>query len=79
MLVKNEGDPVTRIEKQKVIAKAGISNLSIISAAVEFDSTLTYPYDFTILCASKVAGPEGEGAFELSIYAQDDGIKIRKV
>ena len=79
MLVKNEGEAVTRIEKQKVMAKAGISNLSIISAAVEFDEKLSYPYEFTILCGSKVAGPEGEGSFELTVFAQDDGIEIKKI
>ena len=69
MLVKNEGEAITRIEKQKVIAKAGISNLSTISAAVEFEEKLEYPYEFTILCGSKVAGPEGEGSFELTVFA----------
>ena len=43
---------------------------------IKFDEHVTYPYTFTLLCASAVAGPDGEGDYSVTIFTQDEKMEI---
>lgn len=79
MLGKCEGKLMTKIDKRQIMCKAGISDLKMLSSAVEFDESLSYPYSFTVVCGSRKPGSEGEGDFELTVYSRDPKIKIEKL
>lgn len=73
---KEQGGRIEKITRENVLGKAGISNLAIINAMIEFDSSVKYPYTFTVIAASAKAGPEGEGTFELTVFTQDPNGKV---
>ena len=59
LVQKQQGDKIAKIEKSLVVGKAGISNLAVINALVQFDDKVEYPYAFTLLVASARPGEEG--------------------
>jgi len=71
MVSREQGKLMTKIDKTRMISKAGISDLKVLSQEVEFDAKVSYPYSFTIVCGSKDAGPAGEGGFEIKVYSRD--------
>jgi len=79
LVMKNEGERITKLRMNLVVANVKISNLVLISGEVEFPENIDYPYTFTVLCGSKQSGPEGEGGFDLTIYAQDPKLKVVKI
>ena len=71
MVARLQGKIMAKLDKRALITKAGISDLKILSQEIEFDEKVSYPYSFTIVCGSRYAGPQGEGEFELKVYARD--------
>lgn len=67
---------MAKVDKRALMKKAGISDLSVLSSEIEFDSKVSYPYSFTVVCGSRFAGAKGEGEFELKVYARDPRVKI---
>ena len=43
---------------------------------VEFDNSVSYPYQYTLVVASHPKGPGGEGKYELTVFAQDSTFKL---
>jgi len=65
-----------KIDKRRMIAKAGINNLKRLSSEVEFIDEGSY----TIVCgAAKKLGYPGEGRFELKIYVRDPAATLTKL
>lgn len=70
---------MTKLSKRNIIMKAGISDLKMLSAEVNFDSKVSYPYSFTIVCGSRKPGAAGAGSFELKVFTQDSRMKLEKL
>jgi len=67
---------MTKIDKRRMLAKAGISNLKMLSAEVDFEEEISY----TIVCgAAKKKGKTGEGRFELKVYVRDPEATIERI
>jgi len=79
MASREQGKLLTKIQKSNIIMKAGITDLKTLSAEIDFDSKVDYPYTFTIVCGSQNAGPAGEGEFELKVYTRDTTMKLEKL
>ena len=78
MVSKESGKKIQRVDKSKMLAMSGApTNLNLITTECDFDRTVSYPYKFTMLVANANHGPEGEGTFELGIYAMDEKINVR--
>ena len=71
-----DGERINKINRANIVAKSGLSNLSVMSGEANFGKEFDYPYTFTIMCGSKVAGQGGEGQFELTVYARDPKMKV---
>ena len=56
-----EGERINKINRPNIVAKSSLSNLSVMSGEANFSKDYSYPYTFTIMCGSKVAGLGGEG------------------
>lgn len=74
-----EGERILKLARDTIVAKSNIINLNMVTAEVEFDSSFSYPYTFTLMCGSKKKGPEGEGGFDVTVYAQDKGLVVKKL
>jgi len=67
---------MVKIEKRKMLAKAGISNLKMLSAEVEFEEDGV----FTIVCgAAQKKGYKGVGKFEIKVFTRDPTMKLEKL
>ena len=56
-----------------------MSNLNVVTGEIEFDNSVKYPYTFTLMVGSKVAGPGGEGGYDVTVYAQDKDMTVTKL
>lgn len=74
-----EGERIVKLSSDEMVGKSAIINLNVVTGEVEFTSKYTYPYTFTLMCGSKKNGPEGEGGFDVTVYAQDKGLKVEKL
>jgi len=79
MVAKLQGKPMAKLDKRAIMAKAGITDLKVLSQEIEFDTKVSYPYVFTILCGSRFAGVKGEGEFELKVYTRDERMRLEKL
>jgi hypothetical protein len=79
MVSREQGGKITKISRENIVGKGGISNLAVINAMIEFDNTVSYPYNYSILCASAKAGVEGEGTFTLTVFAQDKAMTLKEL
>ena len=79
MVSREQGKVMLKPNKSHMITKAGITDLKILSAEIEFDEKVSYPYSFTIICGSHKAGPDGEGNFELKVYTRDAKMQLEKL
>ena len=70
---------MAKLNKRNLMMKAGISDLKVLSSAIEFDEKVSYPYTFTIVCGSRYAGQKGEGDFEIKVYSRDQKMKLVKL
>ena len=75
----NEGKLMSKLTKRTLHTITKVTDLKTISQEVEFDEKVNYPYSFTVICGSRRAGREGEGEFELKVYARDPKFKIEKL
>jgi len=74
-----DGNRIHRINKSAIVGKSALTNLSVVSGEITFSRNYSYPYTFTIMCGSKVAGSGGEGEFELTVYSRDKRMKLEKI
>ena len=79
MVSREQGGKITKISRENIVGKGGISNLAVINAMIEFDNTVSYPYNYSILCASAKAGVEGEGTFTLTVFTQDKAMTLKEL
>jgi hypothetical protein len=62
MISKNNGKRIAKLEKDLILTKSGNPiNLNIITSECHFDSSISYPYTFTLLVANTEHGAPGEG------------------
>jgi hypothetical protein len=64
-----EGKRISKISSDAMVGKSALVNLNVVTSEVEFTSKYSYPYTFTLMCGSKKAGPEGEGEFDVTVWA----------
>ena len=77
MVAKNNGKRITKVDKNTMVCKSGNPvNLNIVTAECDFDKSVSYPYTFTLMIANAENGAEGEGEFEIALYATDPNIKV---
>lgn len=74
--MKERGKKIAKLKRENVIAKAGLSNLNVVTGECDFPRSLDYPYSFTLMVGSQRAGPMGEGKYDLSIYTTDEKMKV---
>jgi len=80
MVSKEKGGKITRVDKTKMVCMSGApTNLNIVTSECDFDRTVSYPYKFTLMVANAENGAEGEGKFELGVYAMDDRTQVRRI
>ena len=65
-------------KKQNLVNKTALSDLKLLSSEIEFDSKVTYPAEYTIICGSKDKGLDGEGEFELKVYTTDKKMELTR-
>lgn len=74
-----DGNRIHKINKAAIVGKSSLTNLSVVSGEITFSRNFSYPYTFTIMCGSKVAGQGGEGDFDLTVYARDPRMKLEQL
>ena len=79
VVANEDGMRIQRINKQRIVGKSALSNLSVISSNITFSNNLNYPCTLTIMCGSRIAGPEGEGKFELTVYTSDKKMQLKAI
>ena len=79
MVSREQGKLMLKPNKQRLVTFSKVTNLKILSAEIEFDERVSYPYTFTIVCGSNKSGSEGEGNFELKVYTRDPKMKLEKL
>lgn len=72
----NRGKKITKFNRDQIIAKAGLSNLNVVTGECDFPKSYDYPYSFTLMVGSQKPGIAGEGKFDLSIYSTDSRMKV---
>jgi hypothetical protein len=78
MLSKNEGKPIKKVDIEKIVTRSGNPvNLMTISSDCSFDTSVSYPYTFSLLVANTGKGPSGEGEFEVTVYSTDSSMKVQ--
>ncbi len=77
MVYKNNGERISKQNSKMQISRAGPINLNTITEECDFDKSVKYPYTFTILIANMNHGKEGEGEFELAVYARDPNVTVK--
>jgi hypothetical protein len=77
MLSKNEGKPIKKVDTDLIVSRSGNpTNLMTISGDCTFDTTVDYPYTFSLLVANTAKGSAGEGEFEVFMYSTDANMKV---
>lgn len=79
MVARLQGRVMAKLEKRAVMTMSKVSDLKVLSQEIEFDEKVTYPYTFTIVCGSRLAGVKGEGDFELKVYTRDNRMKLESL
>ena len=68
------------MNKDQMVCRSGNPiNLNTVSTECDFDSTVSYPYKFTLLIANTSHGKEGEGLFEVAVYSTDMAMTVREL
>lgn len=80
MVSKVEGKRIKAVDKTTMVCRSGNPvNLNIITSECDFDKSVKYPYNFTIMIANSEHGAEGEGEFEFAVYATDANVKVAEL
>ena len=78
MLSKNEGKRIKKVDTDLIVTRSGNPiNLMTISNDCTFDTSVDYPYSFSLLVANTGKGPTGEGEFEVTVYSTDSSMKVQ--
>jgi hypothetical protein len=78
MLSKNDGKRIKAVNTDIILTRSGNPiNLRTISNDCTFDTSVDYPYTFSLLVANTGKGPTGEGEFELTVYSTDPNMKVQ--
>lgn len=77
MVCKNDSKPIKKLDKDTIVCRSGNPiNLVTVTSECQFDTSVSYPYTFSLLVANAAHGPEGEGSFEVKVYSTDMGMKV---
>lgn len=77
MISRSGGKRIKKVVPEEIVTRSGNpTNLLTISADCDFDTSVNYPYTFSLLVANTGKGPTGEGTFELVVYSTDPGMKV---
>jgi hypothetical protein len=77
MLTKNSGKRVMKVDTDSILVRSGNpTNLMSVSNDFEFDTSVSYPYTFTLLIANAEHGAAGEGNFEVTVYSTDANMSV---
>jgi hypothetical protein len=78
MLSKNGGKLIKKVDTDLIVTRSGNPiNLMTISNDCSFDTSVDYPYTFSLLVANTGKGPTGEGEFEVTVYTTDANMKVQ--
>jgi hypothetical protein len=78
MLSKNGGKRIKKVDTDLILTRSGNPiNLMTISNDCAFDTSVDYPYTFSLLVANTGKGPSGEGDFEVTVYSTDAQMKVQ--
>ena len=70
LLLKNKGKRLVKLKRDLIVGQSGNpTNLKTITAEIPLDNSLSYPYTFSLMVASAVAGERGESAFTVKVYS----------
>jgi hypothetical protein len=77
MLSKNDGKRIKKVDTDLIVTRScNPVNLMTISNDCSFDTSVDYPYTFSLLVANTSKGPAGEGEFEVTVYSTDSKMKV---
>jgi hypothetical protein len=77
MLTKNSGKRVMKVDPESIVVRSGNPiNLMSVSNDFEFDTSVSYPYTFSLLIANTEHGAAGEGNFEVTVYSNDVNMTV---
>ncbi len=80
IVCKVDGKRITKMDRTKIVAMSGNPiNLNIITSECDFDKSVSYPYNFTLLIANAQHGAAGEGEFEFGVYAMDPSLQVEEL
>ena len=80
MVSKVGGKLIKTVDKATLVCRSGApTNLNIMTSECDFDKTVSYPYKFTMMVANAEHGADGEGEFELSVYATDPAMQVTRL
>lgn len=72
MVQKNGGKRITTNSLDLLAGTSGApTDLITVSTEINLDAP-TFPYTFSLMAASSLSGPEGEGKFEINIQCTDE-------
>ncbi len=70
LLTKNKGKRIIKLQRNMIIGQSGNpTNLKTITAEIPLDKSVSYPYTFSLMVASALAGQRGESKFSIKIYS----------
>ena len=80
MLCKNDGKRIVKLDIQSLVVRSGNPiNLMSVSNDFQFDTSVSYPYTFSLLVANTNHGPPGEGEFEVTVYSTDKAMTVEEM
>lgn len=72
LIADEDGDAITKINRETIVGKSALVNFNQVTGEIDFSKHFSYPGTFTLMAGSRTAGPEGEGTFDITVYAQDE-------
>ena len=80
MLCKNNGKRVVKLDMDSLLVRSGNPiNMMSVSNDFQFDTSVSYPYTFSLLVANTNHGPAGEGQFEVTVYSSDKAMTVEEM
>ena len=80
MVAKVNGEKISKVDKNTMVCRSGNPiNMNIVTSECDFDKSVSYPYQFTLLVANTEHGAAGEGKFELLIYSTDQNMLAKEL
>ena len=79
LLMKEKGQRIYKLKRDNIIGQSGNpTNLKSITAEIELDKSVSYPYTFSLMVASAFGGEKGESEFDLKIFC-DSGCTVKEL